>query len=69
MTTIQRGDVRQYGVVLIVLTAALAIATALAVYFAATRTSAPAGDFDSGPASPPSVGQQDEPCWRPNVPC
>jgi len=69
MTTIQRGDVRQYRLVLIVLTTALAIATALAVYFAATRTSATAGDSDSGPVSPPSVGQQDEPCWRPNVPC
>ncbi len=69
MTTIQRGDVRQNRLVLIVLTTALAIATALAVYFAATRISVTAGDSDSGPVSPPSVGQQDEPCWRPNVPC
>jgi len=66
MTVLNRVDPRQFRLVLLVLTTALVVATALAVYFATTRTSTVTSD---SPGAPPSVGQQDAPCSRPNVPC
>ncbi len=66
MAVIHRPDPQFFRSVVILLTVALMIATALAVYFAATRTSIA---IDSGTTPPPSVGQQDPPCWAQNVPC
>lgn len=68
-----RTDPQHLRSLLILLTVALAIATALAVYFAATRTSAVTGDTDRV-SSETNVEQDsgqpvDAPCWRPNVPC
>ncbi len=67
MAVIHRADPQFFRLALIMLTVALAIATALAIYFAATRTSTVSDD--SGSPAPPSVGQQGEPCWATNVPC
>lgn len=75
MTTLQGTDFRHYRLVLALLTTALAIAIALAVFFAVTRTSAVAGDGNIGPSSQSTEEQQDAgipvdaPCWRVNVPC
>jgi len=73
IAVIHRTDPQHLRSLLILLTVALAIATALAVYFAATRTSAVTGDTDRV-SSETNVEQDsgqlvDAPCWRPNLPC
>lgn len=72
MTALNRVDPRQFRLVVLVLTTALVVAAALAVYFATTRTSTVTSD--SPGAFSPSIGQQDAAClrpngMRPNIPC